>query len=547
MRSGAHPPTPPRFRLNILAGAIILGLSLSATATDAQPPSITSSYAVQAPQRLSNWLHEHKLELLDTESLATGWSTPEELRRQQHQRQFDVTWLGRRLWQPMDSPVWRWLANTPATGRLPVSAAVAPWLEGVPVRDPLLRVGDQIWTSPTHQPVRVIDGKGRGCKLPHRAGAYPQDYLRACALPSEGKVWLVQPDGRITQHALDAWQPEPLPQLAPGATIWLGWPRELFWLPVNESELQDINLFTARWLANARPGEAPEPTPAAETGTAAAPVSVASSAGLDDWTGLQGARFAPQPSASNWGVMGLMQTPTARMRSAGNFGISVMNTSPNTWVNVMLQPLDWLEGGFRYVSVSNRLYGPAEFSGSQSYKDKSFELKARLWPEGQWHPAVAVGIRDLGGTGLFGGEYAVASKRWGRLDASLGLGWGYVGNRAIWRNPLSVFGSAMDSRVNETGRGGTLSTQSYFRGRVAPFGGLEYQSPWRTTFKLEYNGNDYRNEPQGNNQTVRSPLNFGLVYHWAPGMDLHASWERGTTLGLGITVWTDLSGLSMPS
>ena len=65
-------------------------------------------------------------------------------------------------------------------------------------------------------------------------------------------------------------------------------------------------------------------------------------------------------------------------------------------INVMLQPLDGLEAGFRYTDISNRLYGPADLSGSQSMKDKSFEIKARLWNESAWLPAMAAGIRDLG-------------------------------------------------------------------------------------------------------------------------------------------------------
>ena len=28
-----------------------------------------------------------------------------------------------------------------------------------------------------------------------------------------------------------------------------------------------------------------------------------------------------------------------------------------------MQPLEWLEAGFRYTTISNRLYGPADLSG----------------------------------------------------------------------------------------------------------------------------------------------------------------------------------------
>jgi hypothetical protein len=212
----------------------------------------------------------------------------------------------------------------------------------------------------------------------------------------------------------------------------------------------------------------------------------------------------------------------------------------------MLQPLDGLEAGFRYTDISNRLYGSADLSGSQSMKDKSFEIKARLWNETAWLPAMAAGIRDLGGTGLFGSEYLVASKRWGRLDFSMGMAWGYLGNRQNLSNPLSVVSSRFDQRQNDVGSGGTVSTKSFFRGRTALFGGVEYQTPWGPVLKAEYDSNNYQHEPFANTQAQKSPINLGLVYRLAPGLDLSLGRERGTTWSVGFTLYTDLSRLAIP-
>ena len=524
--------------------AMACGLLAQAQPVDTQPARAEPRglYEVQAPERLSRWLERHADGVQASEPLGLAWATPEEQARQKARREADLAWLHQALLRPSESVVLQWLQSTPVTGRLPLSAPVAPWLEGVLPRDPLLQPGDRLGLAPRAQPVRVLGGSGRGCSLPHEPGAWLADYVAACGLGlPDGlaqRAWVVQPDGRVRVFDLGAWQPMPQTQLAPGAVVWMGWPAALMRPDVRAAALDDMNVRTARWLAAALPQDLPQLPPAMR------PVAVADA--NTDWTGLQAGRFAPVPSSSNWGVVGLMQTPTARMRPAGSFSLSWMNTSPHSWLNVVFQPFDWLEGGFRYMSVSNRLYGPTDFSGDQHYKDKSFEVKARLAHEGPRMPALALGIRDLGGTGLFGGEYLVASKRWGRLDASLGLGWGYVGARGVWRNPLSALDRRFDVRQNDMGVGGTLSTDAYFRGRTAPFGGLEYQSAWGPVFKLEYNGNDYRHEPQNNNQPVRSPINVGLVYRWAPGVDLHASWERGNTLGLGLSLWTDLSGLNMP-
>lgn len=68
-------------------------------------------------------------------------------------------------------------------------------------------------------------------------------------------------------------------------------------------------------------------------------------------------------------------------------------------------------------------------SGDQTYKDKAFDLKLRLWEESYWLPQVAVGARDIGGTGLFDAEYLVASKARGPFDFTLGFGLGIFGHK----------------------------------------------------------------------------------------------------------------------
>lgn len=221
--------------------------------------------------------------------------------------------------------------------------------------------------------------------------------------------------------------------------------------------------------------------------------------------------------------------------------------SPYARGTVMLQPLDWLEGGFRYTDVSNRLYGPS-IAGDQFCKDKSIEVKLRLLEESQWLPQVALGLRDFGGTGLFSGEYVVASKRWGNWDASLGVGWGYLGSRGNFKNPFSALGSEFNVRpVAEVGRGGTPATEIWFRGPSALFGGLQWQSPgspW--TLKVELDGNNYQQEPQANNQPTRSPINLGAVHRYSPNIDLSLGYERDNQVMLGFTFHGGLNRLYSP-
>ena len=148
------------------------------------------------------------------------------------------------------------------------------------------------------------------------------------------------------------------------------------------------------------------------------------------------AHAEPRITQNDFGGIGLLQTPTARMAPAGELSVNANRTDPYSRYSVSLQPLDWLEGSFRYTAITNRPYGSEALSGSQSYKDKAVDVKVRLWQESHWLPDVALGFRDIGGTGLFSSEFFVANKRYDNFDFSAGIAWGYLGNRGDIDNPL---------------------------------------------------------------------------------------------------------------
>ncbi|VVN27633.1 YjbH domain-containing protein [Pseudomonas fluorescens] len=258
------------------------------------------------------------------------------------------------------------------------------------------------------------------------------------------------------------------------------------------------------------------------------------------------AHAEPRFTQNDFGGVGLMQTPTARMAPAGELSLNANRTDPYSRYSLSLQPLDWLEGSFRYTAITNREYGPESFSGDQSYKDKAVDAKARLWKESHWLPEVALGFRDIGGTGLFSSEYFVANKRYNNLDFSLGIAWGYIGNRGDFDNPLGYIDDRFDTRpVSSTA--GDVNTDSYFRGSPAIFGGVAYQTAWSPlSLKLEFDGNDYKNEPQANNQKQDSPINIGAVYKLSDSIDLTAGWERGNTALFGITLHTNFVSRKAP-
>lgn len=253
------------------------------------------------------------------------------------------------------------------------------------------------------------------------------------------------------------------------------------------------------------------------------------------------AQQAPPPTASEWGGIGLLQTPTARMAEDGDIAFTASHNSPYSRYNLTLQPFSWLEGSFRYINVSNLRYGETSLSGDQNYKDKSIDFKVRFWRETRWTPDLAFGVRDLGGTGFFSSEYLVASKNFGPIDASVGLATGYIGNRGDFSNPLGAIDDRFKERrpiagsnINDAGKFGV---SNMFKGPVGIFGGITYQTPWDPLLvKVEYDGNDYRREPRRNNLKQSTPVNIGLVYAPNRNVELTAAWERGEAAMFSLTL-----------
>jgi hypothetical protein len=108
----------------------------------------------------------------------------------------------------------------------------------------------------------------------------------------------------------------------------------------------------------------------------------------------------------------------------------------------------WLEGTFRYTGYNDFFFW-----------DRNYEAKVRLWQERDYLPQVAVGIRDLVGTGFAGSEYIVASKVVGDFDFTLGLGWGRLAGKGSFDNPFIQLSESFATRPEFSGRGGELSLE----------------------------------------------------------------------------------------
>ena len=516
-----------RYIFTVLMLVLATGLSRAGTDNGA-----VQSAAVVPGERLSDWLLRNTGTSQDLTAL--HWRVDAERAPQGRLRSAVISSL-----ESVGPDLSRYalliskIAALPLTGRLTLVHSDARWLQGKPSEDPVLRVDQTVTVLPRPKTVAVVSETGAVCLLQHAPGSGAAAYIHQCfnsmGWARQDWAWIAQPDGRTMKVSTANWNADVQPELAPGAWIWA---------PSRGADITDPTSDNlVRFLAAQLPADAIWPE---------LPVASLAPELSNNQSGeLPYASFPV--TASDWGEIGLLQTPSARMAPPGDVRLHMSGVYPYTRLTAMLQPLDWLEFGFRYTDIANRLYGP-NIAGNQSYKDKSVDVKLKLVDEGYYRPQVAVGFRDFGGTGLFSSEYMVGSKRWGNWDASLGLAWGYLGSRGDTANPLGLLNSSFNERASsDNANGGAVNTQSMFRGRTAFFGGVQWQpSQSPLILKLEVDGNNYSAEPLSNVIASSSPLNFGAVYRYSPYVDFSLGWERGNRAMLGLTLHTALNKLNSP-
>tara|TARA_Y100001935_G_C17308472_1_gene514012 strand:- start:329 stop:2272 length:1944 start_codon:yes stop_codon:yes gene_type:complete len=228
---------------------------------------------------------------------------------------------------------------------------------------------------------------------------------------------------------------------------------------------------------------------------------------------------------NNHGTVGLINIPTARSYEEASFGVTFYDGTPDQKITLSSSPYDWLEASFFYTNIQNRPYPGFEF---QDYKDKGFNIKLRLKKQG-YLPAIAIGLNDFAGTGLYSSEYIVGSYGIDKIDIHLGLGWGNLNNysKESFKNPFIYLHDNFESRPSGTrGDGGQFDPNRYFSGlKVAPFYGISYAVNEKTLFKFE------RDTTSTNSiidyETPKSKYSFGLDYSINNNLTLGFSFERG--------------------
>ncbi len=233
---------------------------------------------------------------------------------------------------------------------------------------------------------------------------------------------------------------------------------------------------------------------------------------------------------NNHGVVGLINTPTARSYDEGTHGIILYDGSPDQKITLSSNPYEWLEASFFYSNIQGKPYPGYEY---QDYKDKGFNVKVRIKEEGIL-PAIAIGLNDFAGTGFHSSEYIVASYGINKLDMHFGLGWGQLdGSNNKMKNPLGYIKD--DFKIRPTSyadKGGQFDPSKYFSGQTAsPFFGVSYNIRNNILLKIE---SDTTNTDGGQIEydQEKTELSFGLDYSVNSNFVIGAAFERGNYLSL---------------
>ena len=257
---------------------------------------------------------------------------------------------------------------------------------------------------------------------------------------------------------------------------------------------------------------------------------MAAAAALAAWPMVGAAESQTTTQTNSYGTPGgLVDMPTAEMAPLGQLSTTIDHYDGATKTTLSFQVTKRLSASFRYSSIYGLVPGPGRPPYS-TYYDRSFDLSFRLVNEGQYMPAVNIGLQDLVGTGLFGGEYIVATKSVGeRLRVTAGVGWGRLGS-------YGAFGSTGTRPTSLLGEGGVPTYDRWFRGDVAGFAGVSYQLTDRMNVSVEYSSDGYDREVQDGITRRETPWNFGVDYRVSDALSLGVYSLHGSEIGFNVTL-----------
>lgn len=208
---------------------------------------------------------------------------------------------------------------------------------------------------------------------------------------------------------------------------------------------------------------------------------------------------------NSYGLPGGVETPTAEMLPDGTLGGTLSYNGLGRRHNIIFQLHPRITTAFRYARVEG-MKDHIDALDNHIW-DRSFDIRFQVLDESGWRPAVAVGLQDFLGTGVYSGEYIVASKTiTPKIRASLGVGWGRLAGKL---------------RESDDDLGGKPNVDQWFSGSPKPFGSVAWQVNEKLSLVAEYSSDKYAPETRrGTEEAPGSHFNLGAYYTFNPSYQL---------------------------
>lgn len=243
---------------------------------------------------------------------------------------------------------------------------------------------------------------------------------------------------------------------------------------------------------------------------------------------------AAQPvTANTYGQPGLIDMPSAYVYPDGEIVLTTSHFVNNTRNTFAFQIAPRLMGTFEYSLLYDVKTRPNTTEVFDDIFDRSFSLRYQVAQEGQYRPAISIGVNDLFDVGIYAGEYIVATKQFGQaFTGTAGIGWGRLGSNESFDNPLSFLGDSFEARgERNSAQGGVVEYDRWFTGPSAAFAGLAYAPNDQWMVLAEYSSDAYEREAPSA-FTRNSPFNFGLRYKLNDNVSLGAHYLYGSEIGV---------------
>lgn len=218
---------------------------------------------------------------------------------------------------------------------------------------------------------------------------------------------------------------------------------------------------------------------------------------------------------NSYGLPGGVETPTAEMLPDATLGGTVSYNELGRRHNVVFQLHPRLTTALRY----SRVEGINDHNDKGHIWDRSFDLRFQFLDEQGWRPAMAVGLQDFMGTGVYSGEYIVATKTiTPAISASLGIGWGRLAGK--------------QRELDTDDEGGSPNVGDWFSGSPRPFGSVTWRVNDKFSLVAEYSNDKYQRETEsGKKDAPGRKVNLGAYYVFNPQYQLGLYTLGGDTFG----------------